>query len=108
MDTVRMLSYAFQNDLPFPRHPAKSPLKLALYCHCLPLQPSVSSTPTPMSLEPEKWPAAKVRQTFIDYFSQKPGYEHVFWPSSNVVPHDDPSLLFVNAVSRVPPLVTLF
>lgn len=50
---------------------------------------------------PEAWPAAKVRQTFIDYFTNKPGCEHTFWPSSNVVPHNDPSLLFVNAVSRV-------
>jgi hypothetical protein len=62
-----------------------------LHLHC--------SARFPMASEHEDWPAAKVRQTFIDYFTQKPGYEHTFWPSSNVVPHDDPSLLFVNAVS---------
>lgn len=50
--------------------------------------------------KPDDWPAAKVRQTFIDYFTEKPGCRHIFWPSSNVVPHDDPSLLFVNAVRR--------
>jgi len=41
------------------------------------------------------WPAAKVRQTYIDYFVQK--HEHLFVPSSQVVPHDDPTLLFANA-----------
>ncbi|KAL9103230.1 MAG: hypothetical protein Q9163_001717 [Psora crenata] len=42
----------------------------------------------------EQWPAVKVRETFIDYF-QKNG--HTFVPSSSVVPHSDPTLLFANA-----------
>ncbi|KAL6715819.1 Alanine--tRNA ligase [Lecanora helva] len=42
----------------------------------------------------EQWPAAKVRDTFINYF-EKNG--HKFVPSSSVVPHSDPSLLFANA-----------
>ncbi|KAL9130509.1 MAG: hypothetical protein Q9217_001329 [Psora testacea] len=42
----------------------------------------------------EQWPAAKVRQTFIDYFCRN---GHTFVPSSSVVPHSDPTLLFANA-----------
>ncbi|RSH95316.1 Alanine--tRNA ligase [Saitozyma podzolica] len=46
---------------------------------------------------PEDWPAARVRQTFIDYFVNSPGFEHTFWPSSGVIPFDDDTLLFANA-----------
>ncbi|TID26138.1 hypothetical protein CANINC_002833 [Pichia inconspicua] len=42
----------------------------------------------------QEWPAAKVRDTFLDFFKQK---GHTFVPSSSVVPHDDPTLLFANA-----------
>lgn len=50
--------------------------------------------------EPSAWPAAKVRQTFIDYFKEVEGFEHTFWPSSGVIPFDDDTLLFANAVSH--------
>jgi alanyl-tRNA synthetase len=41
-----------------------------------------------------EWPAAKVRQTFFEFFQSK---QHTFWPSSPVVPVNDPTLLFANA-----------
>lgn len=38
--------------------------------------------------------ASAVRQTFLDFFKSK---EHTHVPSSSVVPHNDPTLLFANA-----------
>ena len=44
--------------------------------------------------------ADSIRRTFIEYFKGKPGGAaggHSFVPSSPVVPHDDPTLMFTNA-----------
>lgn len=62
-----------------------------------PQVPTTAGAPWP---EPQNWPAAKVRSTFIEYFQNQPGFEHTFWPSSGVIPFDDDTLLFANAVGR--------
>ncbi|KAG4419276.1 Alanine--tRNA ligase [Cadophora malorum] len=42
----------------------------------------------------EKWTAPLVRKTFLEFFESK---GHTIVPSSSVVPHNDPTLLFTNA-----------
>mmetsp|Transcript_27496 Transcript_27496/g.26307 ORF Transcript_27496/g.26307 Transcript_27496/m.26307 type:complete len:1010 (+) Transcript_27496:145-3174(+) len=60
----------------------------------------ISTTVSTMNIDGEltpeqKWPANRVRSTFINYFVEKRG--HTFWPSSPVVPVNDPTLLFANS-----------
>ncbi|KAL6074796.1 Alanine--tRNA ligase [Balamuthia mandrillaris] len=47
-----------------------------------------------MEANQQRWPCDKVRKTFIEFFQ---GKDHLFVPSSSVVPHNDPTLLFANA-----------
>jgi alanyl-tRNA synthetase len=49
----------------------------------------IASTPAP-----KVWTGKEVRKTFIEFFQSQ---GHTFWPSSPVVPHEDPTLLFTNA-----------
>ncbi len=55
--------------------------------------------PTPTTSASLRWPVARVRQTFIDFFKAKPAaaHGHAFIPSNPCVPIDDPTLLFTNA-----------
>ncbi|EFQ25498.1 tRNA synthetase class II [Colletotrichum graminicola M1.001] len=41
-----------------------------------------------------KWPGVVVRKTFLEFFEKR---GHTIVPSSSVVPHNDPTLLFTNA-----------
>ena len=36
-----------------------------------------------------------MRRKFVEFFETRAAHTH--WPSSPVVPHDDPTLLFINA-----------
>eukprot|EP00756_Hemistasia_phaeocysticola_P005432 Hpha_TRINITY_DN13324_c0_g1::TRINITY_DN13324_c0_g1_i1::g.95288::m.95288/K01872/AARS, alaS; alanyl-tRNA synthetase len=58
----------------------------------------VDKTPIEKLEDPKrigKWTTANVRKSFVDFFVQKKGL--TFVPSSPVVPHSDPTLLFTNA-----------
>ncbi|KAF2224319.1 alanyl-tRNA synthetase [Elsinoe ampelina] len=63
-----------------------------------PLRPYRSRHTRPAMATPteqeQQWPAAKVRNTFLEYFKKN---QHTFVPSSSVVPLSDPTLLFTNA-----------
>ena len=53
--------------------------------------PAAAAAPPPMA---PAWSALRVREQFITFFESK---AHTRWPSSPVVPVDDPTLLFANA-----------
>ncbi|KAI1857155.1 hypothetical protein JX265_011356 [Neoarthrinium moseri] len=56
--------------------------------------PSRPFSTTTAAMEPAKWTGVGVRNTFFDFFEKK---GHTIVPSSSVVPHNDPTLLFTNA-----------
>ncbi|KAK4218860.1 alanine--tRNA ligase [Rhypophila decipiens] len=53
-----------------------------------------SSSTLPSTMAEVEWTGLKVRQTFFDFFAER---GHTIVPSSSVVPHNDPTLLFTNA-----------
>ncbi|KAF6841900.1 alanyl-trna synthetase [Colletotrichum musicola] len=54
-----------------------------------------SSSTSPIAVMAEQqWPGAVVRKTFLEFFEKR---GHTIVPSSSVVPHNDPTLLFTNA-----------
>ncbi|GJM84842.1 hypothetical protein PR202_ga00552 [Eleusine coracana subsp. coracana] len=77
-----------------PSYPARVlPAAAAIHLLSSSSSPTAAPAPPPMASSPE-WPARKVRETFIEFFESK---SHTRWPSSPVVPVDDPTLLFANA-----------
>ncbi|KAI9890831.1 MAG: Alanine--tRNA ligase [Vezdaea aestivalis] len=60
-----------------------------------PAADSATAVAPTLTAKEAEWPAAKVRQIFLDYFKKENG--HSFVPSSSVVPLSDPTLLFANA-----------
>ena len=42
----------------------------------------------------EKWTANKIRKTWLDYFMSN---GHYLFPSQSLIPHNDPSLLWINS-----------
>lgn len=92
------ISHLFKSTARTPSLLSRSPLHLRYTMSAASSAPKVPDTAPAKWPAPEEWPAQKVRQTFIDYFANTPGFEHTFWPSSGVIPFDDDTLLFANAV----------
>ncbi|UJR38154.1 hypothetical protein I4U23_030831 [Adineta vaga] len=46
---------------------------------------------------PLRWPSSRVRQTFIDYFTENSSISHTIIPSSSVIPPKDSGTYFVNS-----------
>ncbi|KAM2655228.1 hypothetical protein EV1_010900 [Malus domestica] len=79
---------------PPPRLSPSRPLAAGYRCYS---SSATSSSPSAMAggeSQEVEWPAKRVRDTFVKFFEDK---GHVFWKSSPVVPHNDPTLLFANA-----------
>ncbi|KAK0118112.1 Alanine--tRNA ligase [Cadophora gregata] len=70
------------------------------FCGCtrattnIPTRTSRNFSTTLARMAQEKWTAPLVRKTFLEFFE---GKGHTIVPSSSVVPHNDPTLLFTNA-----------
>lgn len=61
-----------------------------------------ASKRTAVKMAASEWTGDTVRRSFIEYFKSK---DHVNWPSSSVVPINDPTLLFANAGTFRPGLL---
>ncbi|KAI2616020.1 tRNA synthetases class II (A)-domain-containing protein [Hypoxylon sp. NC1633] len=77
-------NYRFVTSRPFP-----------LPCQdSYPLLTSRSQSTLTAVMGDSKWTGVTVRRTFFEYFEKR---GHTIVPSSSVVPHNDPTLLFTNA-----------
>uniref|UniRef100_A0A0E0EWA1 Alanine--tRNA ligase n=1 Tax=Oryza meridionalis TaxID=40149 RepID=A0A0E0EWA1_9ORYZ len=74
--------------------PATRVLSAAIYLTSSSSSAAASAPAPPAMAASTEWPASRVRETFISFFESK---SHTRWPSSPVVPVDDPTLLFANA-----------
>ncbi|TQD90391.1 hypothetical protein C1H46_024028 [Malus baccata] len=91
----RFTSPSTHTHLPPPLLYRGRPLAAAYRCHSSSAKASSPSAMPGAESQGLEWPAKRVRDTFVKFFEEK---GHVFWKSSPVVPHNDPTLLFANAV----------
>ncbi|XP_030453528.1 alanine--tRNA ligase [Syzygium oleosum] len=102
---LRLLAYLSPSNLaatfsaPSASPPPPSPIVFRFHYSSPPARDSLPDRTPPrgaVAMPPveEQWPANRVRDTFIKFFE---GKRHVNWPSSPVVPVNDPTLLFANA-----------
>jgi alanyl-tRNA synthetase len=87
-----MLSHSYLADIGIQPCTVATKMLIAPEEKEFPSTPSASSSAVGPAGE---WNGASVRKTFIEYFEKK--CAHTFVPSSPVVPHNDPTLLFINA-----------
>lgn len=97
----RFTSYT-PTHLPPPLLSRGRPLAAAYRCCSSSAKSSSPSAMPGAESQGLEWPAKRVRDTFVKFFEEK---AHVFWKSSPVVPHNDPTLLFANAGSSIPILI---